>query len=254
MKKTIAVLLAFCTVFSMLSLAAHAAEKVYALTMGVHRYAANSTVADGSDIAEVTYTRHATGETGSADRIYDVRAGETFTLETAVKAEMADYFMFIAWLDVNGEIIGREPTLELTMDSSKAAFATYAEIADRHVLTYTVVGEGTVSVSSDLKLKDGDGCVSVLHGARASVKFTPAKGYSASYIKVDGDRVSFLQNATAALGDAIRSGKIKSVFNALLNIVKYYIGKEAVYTIASVKSDMTFEVGFTKPYFQKEKR
>ncbi len=246
MKKVLALVMTLCLLACMGSVAASGAGRVYALTMGVHKYSVNSTPADGGSIATVTYLRHKDGSTGSANRIYDIEAGETFTLTTAVKAGQEDYFTFLCWLDEKGAIIGKEPTLELTIDGSKAAFAAYAENADRHLLTYTVVGSGKVSVSSDRPLMQGDGCVSLLHGASASIRFTPALGYSTYYLKVNGEKVSFLQNAFGTLSAAVKGGKIKDVFNAALNFVRFFIGMEAVYTIPSVEKDTTFEVGFMK--------
>ena len=252
MKKPLAILLAVCTLVCAFSIGVTAAEKVFALTMGVHQYSVNSTVSDGSDIASVIYTRHKTGAIGSANRIYDIQNGEQFTLTTAVKEGQETYYAFIGWLDADGAVISTEPTLELTMDSSKTAIAAYSEIADRHVLTYSVAGEGSVSVSSDHKLYEGEGCVSILHGASASIKMTPAKNHSIFYLKVNGQKVGFLQNAVSALRDAAQSGNFKNILNALVNVVKFCLGKDAVYTIPSVEADTTFEVGFLKPYFEKK--
>lgn len=249
MKKFLALVMTLCLLACTGSVAASGAEKVYALTMGVYKYSANSTVSDGSGVATVTYLRRKDGSTGSANRIYDIESGEVFTLTTAVQEGQEAVYTFLCWLDENGAVIGKEPTLELTMDSSKAAFAAYAEIADRHVLTYTVVGDGKVSVSSDRPLMQGDGCVSVLHGARADIRFTPGKDYTAFSLKVDGRKVSFLANAFGTLSAAVKAGKIKDAFNALFNIVNFFIGNEAVYTISSVETDVAVEVSFMKSAF-----
>ena len=249
MKKLLALVMTLCLLACIGSVAASGADKVYALTMGVHKYSVNNTVSDGSSVASVTYVRHKDGSTGSANRIYDIEQGETFTLTTAVKAGQEDFYTFVCWIDENGSIIGDEPTLELTIERSGAAFATYAENANRHVLTYTVVGEGKISVSSDREPMQGEGCVSILHGASAEIRFTPAADYATYYVKVDGKKVSFLANAGGALADAVKAGKIKDAFNALLNIVRFFIGMEAVYTIPVVDHDVTFEVGFMKSAF-----
>ncbi len=252
MKRVLALAATLCLLVCMGAVAVHGADKVYALTMGVHKYSADSTVSDGSGVASVTYKRHKDGSTGSTNRIYDVERGETFTLTTAVKEGQETFFTFIGWLDENGSVIGTETTLELTIDSSKAAFAAYVENADRHVLTYTVVGEGKVAVSSDHPVFQGDGCVSLLHGASAEIRFTPAENHSTYYLKVDGRRVSFLRNAFGALAAAVKDGQVKDAFSALVNIVRFFIGGEAVYTIPVVEADCTFEVGFMKPFFEKK--
>ncbi len=251
MKRLLALAMTLCLLVCTGSVAVEGADKVYALTMGVRRYSADNAVIDGG-VATVTYTRHKDGSTGSAGRIYDISSGETFTLTTAVREEQKNFYAFVGWLDENGALIGTQTTLEVTMDSSKAAFAVYAENADRHVLTYTVVGEGKVSVSSDHPVETGVGCASILHGASALVAFAPAKGYSAYYVKVDGQKVSFLHNACGTLSDAVKSGRIRDAFNALVNIVRFFLGGEAVYTIPVVQADMTFEVGFIKPFFEKK--
>lgn len=249
MKRILALVMTLCLLLSAGAVAAEGADKVYALTMGVHKYAGNNTVTDASGVASVTYYRHKDGSTGSANRIYDVESGERFTLTTAVREGQEEFFSFLCWLDEYGRVIGNEPTLEVTVEQSTAAFATYVENASRHLLTYKIVGEGSVSVSSDHQVFSGDGCASLLHGASAEIHFTPAKNYSTYYLKVDGQKIPFLPNALDRLGSAVRSGKIKSVFNALLNIVKFYIGREAIYTISSVEDDCTFEVGFMKTPF-----
>ncbi len=246
MKRVLALVMTLCLAFTTVSFAARGADKYYALTMGVHKYAGNNTVVDASGIASVTYYRHKDGSTGSANHIYDIAEGEQFTLTTEIRQEQKEFFTFLCWLDEYGTVIGKEPTLEITVDRSRAAFATYVENASRHLLTYKIVGEGSVSVSSDHQVFSGYGCVSLLHGASAEIHFAPGKGGSAYYIKVDGEKVAFLPNALEQLGAAVKGGKIKAVFQALLNIVKFYIGKEAVYTIKRVEHDCTFEVGFMR--------
>ena len=250
MKKTIAILLTFCIAFSALAFGAYADDKVYALTMGVYKYAANHTVSDGGDIATVTYLRHSTGETGSANHLYDVRAGEVFTLTTAVNADQEAYYAFNCWLDMRGAIISYEPTLEITIDGSTAVFAAYTERADRHLVTCVIHGEGSVSFSSDHRIEQGIECATIMHGASVSIKLTPAKKYCVTGIKVNGEKVSFMKNAFTQVGNAVQTGKIKNVFNALLNIVKFCIGKDVVYTIPSITADTTFEVTFYKSFFE----
>ena len=66
MKKVLAFVLCVIFTFGVFGVCANAetaTEKVYALTMGVHKYSANNTVSDGSG---VTYTTCAVG-TASAD-------------------------------------------------------------------------------------------------------------------------------------------------------------------------------------------
>lgn len=250
MKRIIALLLCTCTLACSLCIVAHAEnKKVYALTMGVHKYAANHTVTDGSSIAEVKYLRHKDGTEGSTDRIYDIEEGEVFTLTTAVKEGQEDKFTFVAWLDINSEIISRETTIEVVMDRSKAYFATYVETLDRHVVTTCVAhGEGSISaVSSSRELYIGDGCASVLHGASATVKFSPAKGYSTYALAVDGVRVSMIGNTARSFFAAMKKADFKGMFNALLNHIKYLIGKEATYTIPEILDDTLVEVSFIKP-------
>lgn len=246
MKRILALAVALCLLCCTCAVAVSGADKVYALTMGVHRYAANNTVTDGSGVASVTYFRHKDGTSGSANHIYNVESGERFTLTTAVKEGQENNFSFLCWLDMDGVVIGRETTLELTIDSSKAAFAVYVENADRHLLTYKVVGEGKVSVFSDLPVFQGDDCVSLLHGARAEIHFTPAKAYTAYYLKVNGQKVSFFANAFDAFDSALKARAFRDAFGALLNMAKFVIGLEAVYTISPIEADVTFEVGFMK--------
>ena len=249
MKRVLSLLMTLCLLVSLGSVAAEGADKVYALTMGVHKYAVNNTVVDASGVASVTYVRHKDGTTGCANRLYDVGYGETFTLTTAVKEGQEDYYTFVCWLDERGVVIGRETTLDLTIDGSKTAFAAYVETADRHLATYKIVGEGSVCVSSDYEVFQGDGCASLLHGARADFRFTPAKGYAAYYVKIDGEKVSFLANAFGTFSAAVKEKRIKDAFNALLNVMRFFIGGQAVYSVPVVDRDMTFEVGFMKSVF-----
>lgn len=246
MKRVLTILITLCMLACMGSVAAEGAVKVYALTMGVRRNAVNNTVVDASSIATVTYVRHLNGTTGSADRIYDVMEGETFTLTTAVKEGQEDFYAFLCWIDEKGAVIGQETTLELTMDSSKAAFATYVEAASRHLVTYKIVGEGSVSVSSDREVIQGVGCASLLHGASAKIRFLPARGYSTYYLKVNGEKVSFQSNPIPDFYAAVKAGGIKNILGALLKVVKYFLNRETVYTIPCVDQDITIEVGFMK--------
>ena len=249
MKKVLALLMTLCLLVCVGSIAAEGAVKVYALTMGVRRNAANNTVMDASGIATVTYVRHLNGTTGSADRIYDVMEGETFTLTTAVKEGQEGFYSFLCWIDENGAVIGQETTLELTMDSSKAAFATYVETASRHLVTYKIVGEGSVSVSSDREVIQGVGCASLMHGASAKIRFSPARGYSTYSLKVNGENVSFLSNPIPELYAAVKAGGIKNILGALFRVVKYFLNRETVYSIPCIDQDITIEVGFMKNAF-----
>ena len=70
MKRVLALVMTLCLAFTTVSFAARGADKYYALTMGVHKYAGNNTVVDASGIASVTYYRHKDGSTGSANHIY----------------------------------------------------------------------------------------------------------------------------------------------------------------------------------------
>ncbi len=249
MKKVLALVMTLCLLACMGSVAAEGAVKVYSLTMGVYKHAANSTVSDGSGVASVTYVRHSNGTTGSANRIYDVAEGETFTLTTAVREGQEDFYSFLCWLDEKGSVIGSEPTLELTMDGSKTAFAAYVEIADRHIVTYTIVGEGSVTVSSDHEVFQGVGCASLLHGASAVIRFSPAADYATAYLKVNGEKVSLLSNAFSALSAAVKERSFKAFLNALLNVVKFFVSRDVVYSIPCVEQDVSLEVGFTKSAF-----
>ena len=88
------------------------AGKVYALTMGVRKYSANSTVTDGSSIATVRYTRLSDGTSGVADKIFDVQPGEEFELTTMPAEEQAERYAFIGWFDGNGVLLsegGNDP-------------------------------------------------------------------------------------------------------------------------------------------------
>ena len=51
-----------------------------------------------------------------------------------------------AWVDGDGVLLTRDECIHIPVDKSTAVFAVYAEIANRHVLTYTCVGEGTLAV------------------------------------------------------------------------------------------------------------
>lgn len=249
MKKIIAMLLAVCLMFGTFVMAASAADKVYALTMGVHKYSANVKPSDAAGIATVTYLRHKDGSTGSVNRIYDIEPGEEFTLTAAVNEGKENDYQFIGWLDAAGELIGEDLSIDITMDSSKEAFATFVEIASRHILTYSMQGEGKISVSSDKVMEQGDGCVSLMHEASATIKFTPAEDYSVYYIKLDGKKVTMISNTIEVISDASSRGDIKGIFNAVVNFVKYLLKKEASFTIFSVTEDIDFEVGFWKKVF-----
>ena len=252
MKRLIALILCACMLVCAVCFGAHAEGKTYALTMGVHKYAANHTVTDGSAIAEVTYLRHKDGSQGSANRIYDIEEGEVFTITTAVKAGQEENYAFVAWLDINSVIVSRETTIEVVMDRSQAYFATYVETIDRHVVTCRVAdGEGSIAaVSSDKELYLGDGCASVLHGASVTVRFTPAKNYSVYALTVDGMRVSMAANTLRSFGAALKKADFKGMFNALVNHVKFLIGKDATYTIPEILDDTLVEVRFIKPFLR----
>lgn len=248
MKRLFAFLLVICLLLCG-TLGVCAADKVYALTMGVHKHSANNTVSDGASVATVRYTRLKTGETGSADKIFDVASGEEFDLTSTPVDGQEDYYTFIGWFDGNGVLISQEATLHVVFtDKSQAFFAGYAEAANRCVFTYLCTsGEGKLSVSSDKPLQQGDQCASVVCGANVTVSFAPAKNYITTYLRVNGRRVSMTANTARMLSLAVKSGKIKDVFNALVNYVKYWIGKEAKFTVENVTCDTTFEVGFIQP-------
>lgn len=249
MKKIIAAILCLCLLMGTCVMGVSAAEKVYSLTMGVHKYSVNNTVSDGAGIASVTYVRQKDGSTGSANRLYDIEKGEKFTVTTALKEGQEAYYAFLGWIDMDGVIISHDYTIEVTMDSSKAVFAVYTECADRYVVSYGYSGTGKVSASSDRVSFPGTDCISVLKGASVTFKFTPAKDCYAVYVKVDGQKVSMLGYSLRSLKTAVTDGKIKDVFSAIINYVKFLLGKEATYTIENVQADCTFEVGFMKPYF-----
>lgn len=249
MKKMIAVILCLCMLAGACVTGVCAAEKVYSLTMGVHKYSVNNTVSDGADIADVTYVRQKDGSTGSANRLYDIEKDEKFTVTTELKAGQEAYYSFLGWIDMDGVIISHAYTIELTMDESKAVFAVYTECADRFMVSYGCSGVGKVSASSDRVSYAGPDCISVLKGASVTFKFTPSKDYYAVYLKVDGQKVSMLGYSLRALKTAIADGNIKNVFSAIVNYVKFLLGKEASYTIEDVQKDFTFEVGFMRPFF-----
>ncbi len=256
MKRSASLLLVVCLLLCTCMTGAQAAEnKVYALTMGVHKYAANHTVTDGSSIGKVTYLRHKDGSTGSVNRIYDIEPGEKFTLTTELNPDQKGFYTFVCWLDIDSAIVSSDPVLEVTMDSSKAYFAAYAENASRHLVTYKVTdGEGSVSIASDRGIYTGVGCASVLHGASATVKISPAKEYSAYALVVGGKRVSMLGYTARSLAHAAKSADFKGVFQAILNCVKYLIGLDATYTIPSVTEDILVEISFFKPYLLRTKK
>lgn len=239
---------AFCMalVLMMSVLAFGASAKVYALTMGVHKYGANNTVSDGSDIATVTYFRHKDESTGTQNKIYDIEFGEVFTLTTAVKEGKENEYVFCGWLNQDGEIISTSDTITLTFDGSKTAIAVYAESASRYVLTYLVQkGEGSLSVSSNRPLYQGDECVSIFGGADATIKFTPGKGYSVRYIRVNGRDQSFVLNNFDTMESCLLNKDIKGFFNGFLNLIKYLIHQEATFTIRNIEADTLFEIGFS---------
>lgn len=250
MKKFLAIVLCLIFTLGAFSVCASAAdEKVYALTMGVHKYSVNNTVSDGSNVATVTFTRTSTGETGSQDKIFDIAKDETFTLTTSVKEGMENFYSFIAWIDGDGVVLGKEPTLEVTVDSSKAVFAAYVENASRHTITYSHKGEGSVSVSSNLPMQQGDAAVSVMNGANAVIKFSPAENYSVYIIKLNGEKFNMFTYACDRFVRFIKDGNIKDAFNEIINFFKIWAGKEGTLVLENVDKDYTFEVGFIKPAF-----
>ena len=251
MKRVWAFVMAACLLLCCGIVGVQAADKVYALTMGVRKYNANNTSTDGSAIAVVRYTRLSDGTSGTVNKLFDIQPGEEFVLTSAPAEGQAAYYAFVGWFDGDGAQISKEETLRIVMDGSKAVFAGYAETADRYVLMYTCVGEGKLSVSSDRFLQQGDGCVSVMSGASATVTITPAKNYSVYFIKVNGEKVTMFANTAQVLSAAAQRRDVKGVFRALVNYVKFLLAKETKYTIATITGDTTFEVGFMKPYFEK---
>ena len=250
MKRTAALLLTMCVLLCTCMIGAAAdGNKVYALTMGVHKYAANHTVRDGSSIAEVIYVRRKDGTEGSANCIYDIEPGETFTLKTKLKDNQKDFYTFCCWLDINSEIISTDPEIEVVMDSSKAFFAAYVESTGRHVVTYRVAdGKGSVSLSSNREIYQGKGCASVLHGASATIKFSPDGAYSTYALTVNGQRVSMLAFTVRGLVREAKEADVKGLFNVLFNYIKYLLGWDAAYTIDEITDDTLIEVRFTKVY------
>ena len=183
MKRILAFILCIIMTFGAFSVFANAATveddgKLYAVTMGIRKYSANETVESADGFASVTYTRHSTGETGSQDKIYNVKKGETFTLTTKLNEGLENFYTFVAWVDGKGIILSKETSIEVTVDASVAVFAAYAENTSRHTVVYSVIGEGEVSVSSNLPLQSADGIVSVMEGANVTFEFTPEEEYS----------------------------------------------------------------------------
>lgn len=249
MKKILAAMLCFCLLLGTCMLGSSAADKVYSLTMGVHKYSVNNTVSDGADIATVTYTRQKDGSTGSANRLYDIEKDEKFTVTTAIKDGQEAYYAFLGWIDMDGALISHETTIELTMDSSKAVFAVYTECANRYVITYTCTGTGSVSASCNKTAYPGVDCMSVMHGSSVTFKMSPSKDFYVSTIKVDGEKVSMLAYSVRTLKKAVSDGNVKGAFNAVLNYVKFLLGKDATYTLENITADHTFAVSFQRPYF-----
>ncbi len=252
MKKVLAFVLCVIFTFGVFGVCANAetaTEKVYALTMGVHKYSVNNTVSDGSGVAVVSFKRNSTGEEGSLNKIYDITKGETFTLTTQVKEGLESFYAFVAWVDGDGVVLGKEPTIEITVDASKAVFATYAENASRYNIEYSHVGEGSVSVSSNFPMQQGEGTVSVMSGADATIKFSPAENYSVYFVKVNGEKFNMFKYACDRFVAFIKDGNIKDAFSEIVNFVKILIGKEGTLVIENIAEDYTFEVGFIKPAF-----
>ena len=256
MKKILAFVLCMIFAFGTLCIGASAAEestepeKVYALTMGIHKYSVNNTVTDGAGVASLTFLRHSTGEEGSQNKIFDVKKGEKFTLTTKLNDGMEKFYSFVAWVDGKGVVLGTDTSIEITVDSSVAVFATYAETATRYMVTYSHIGEGNISVSSNMPMQQGDGCVSVLEGADVTFKFTPAENFSVYTIKLDGRRVDMLTYSVERFIRFIKEGEIKTAFEAIINFFKIWLGKEGVFEVENVETNLVFEVGFMEPYFK----
>lgn len=250
MKKVLAFVLCLVFAFGTFCIGVSAAdEKVYAVTMGVHKYSVNNTVTDGSNVASVKFVRHSTGEEGSQNKIFDIQKGETFTLTTTVNDGLENFYAFVAWVDGDGVVLGTDTTLEITVDASVAVFATYTENASRHTVTYSHIGDGSVSVSSDFPMQQGDGCVSVMAGSNATVKFTPAENFSVYFVKLNGEKVNMFTYACERFVRFIKDGNIGDAFSELLNFFKILFGKEGTLVIENVDKDYTFEVGFIAPAF-----
>ena len=137
MKRTAAFILAFCLLFSCGVTCTQAADKVYALTMGVRRQDVNQTVSDGASVAVVTYTRLKDGTSGSANKIFDVEYGEVFYLQTRLISGQEDRYVFLGWFDGDGVLLSHASDLRVEIDGSKAVFAAYGEIAAHSLFTYT---------------------------------------------------------------------------------------------------------------------
>lgn len=250
MKKFLAAILCLCVLLGTCVMGVSAADKVYALTLGVHKYSVNNTPSDGSGVASVSYTRHKDGSTGNANHLYDVTPGEVFTVETKLKEGQEGYYTFVAWLDENGVIVGETQKMEVTMDSSKTLIAAYAEVSNRYIASYSIIdGDGKISASSNRVNFQGEDCISVLEGADVTFKFTPAKENYAVRMELNGQRVSIVAYSVRTLVDAVKGGQIKDAFNAIVNFVKYCMGKEATYTVKNVHDDVDFAVKFVKTAF-----
>ena len=249
MKRTAAFILAFCLLFSCGMTCTQAADKVYALTMGVRRQDVNQTVSDGASVAVVTYKRMKDGTSGSANKIFDVEYGEVFYLQAQLIPGQENSYTFIGWCDGDGVLLSRELVLCIEIDSSKAVFAVYGEIAAHNLFTYTYQGKGRMSVSSDKPMQNGDGVASVPRGANVTVKFSPARKYMVAYIKLNGQKVFMTDNFMDSINAAARNGKIRDFFGAVWNYVKFLSGIDAEYLVENVTADTTFEVKFMKKAF-----
>ena len=244
-------MLAVCLLACCGIIGVQAADKVYALTMGVRKYSANSTVSDGSSIATIHYTRLSDGTSGVADKIFDVQPGEAFTLTTEPAVEQIERYAFIGWFDGNGVLLSTDETIYVVVDRSTAVFAGYVEIAARRILTYTWTGEGSLSASSDRLAERGDGCIALVDGANATVTIKPANIFSVYVMKLNGKRVTMIENTARMLSVAIEKKDAKGAFKAIVNFVKFLLIRDAEYTIENITEDTTFEVEFVYPYFAK---
>ena len=247
MKRILSLMLTVCLLAYCGMAGTQAADKVYALTMGVHIFNANSTVTDGSSIATVRYMRLSDGTSGVADKVFDVQPGEEFDLATEPAEGQAERYAFIGWFDGNGVLLSEEETIHVVMDSSKAVFAGYVEITRRCILTCIWDGEGSLSASSDRLLEQGDGCITLLGGANATVTIRPANRFSGYTMKLNGKRVTMIENTVRMLSAAVEKKSIKGVFNAIVNHVRFLLAADARYTIENITEDTTFEVRFKKP-------
>lgn len=221
--------------------------KLYDLQMGVRIYGVDGDNLVASNIATVKYDVE--GTSGVIDKLYDLKYGTNVTLTATLKEEYEEIYKFYCWVDGKNNVKWEDPITNVKITDDAAMFAVYREIKDRYVVTYKSNEGGKIvyNDSENLKIFEGDGQVSVLHGSSPHFTFVPDEGYEVSKVIVNEDgtpkEVSSIKTLFSSLFDAADFEDALAIFGTFADATNKDV---YTYTFKNIAFNASIQVVFIK--------